>query len=92
MNVPATKIKGNSSYEKVIEGLGSLPAGAQEWIKGLFDHCHPQGKCTNEVEKVSGVLCHVPYQYKTQGMCIRAVEEDPSSLRYVPDHFKTEDV
>ena len=79
MSVPAAKIKGNSSY-----------AGSQEWIKGLFDHFHPRGKCINAVKKVSWVLYHVSYQYKTQEMCIRAVEEDPYSLKYVPDHFKTQ--
>ena len=85
-------LRGNSSYEKMIEGLGSVPAGVQEFIKGIFNHSHSRGKCINAAEKVSWVLRRVPYQYKTQEMCIKAVEEDPSSLIYVPDHFKIQDM
>ena len=59
------------------------------WIREIFDHYQPQGKCTEAVDIEPKSLGHVPDQCKTQEMCNKAVRVDQWSLGGVPDHFKT---
>ena len=81
MCAPATKIKGNSFYEKMIEGLDRLSSSAQEWIKGMQD-MFKKAVCNNPY-----TLRHVPDWFKTGEMCDEAVRREPYNLLYVPDHF-----
>ena len=49
---------------------------AMRWIREIFDHFQPQGKCIEAVYIESKSSRHVTDQYKTQEMCDKAVRVD----------------
>ena len=63
---------------------------SMRWIRKIFDHFQPQGKCTEAVRIEPNSFEHVPDFFKTQEMCIKAAEEDPRMLKYLPDQYKTQ--
>ena len=83
MNVLASKIKGNSFYEKMIEGLDGLPSNARGRIKEL------QKMFSDAVRNKPYTLRYVPDWFKTGEMFKEVVKAGSWQLGYVPDHLKT---
>ena len=57
-------------------------ANIPRWIRQIFDHFQPQGKCIEAVDVEPKSLGHVSDQYKTQEMCDKAVKDDPETQQY----------
>ena len=83
-------LRGNSFFERMIEGLGHLLSNVTCWIKEIPNYLKTQEMCDETVRINPLLLAYVPDHLRTQEMCIEIMHTMPDAFHRIPDHFKTQ--